>query len=147
MTPNGAISRHPGAEMNTDEGLTGVRGALHTPCKPAPSPQPRPRRTVLWHGFGRLTKRRGQRSRGSGDEQPERRMSIYSTVIHVRGTLLATKSGVYLPPGPVLIALRGDWPPQSDTPEKQGSIEVTIRCCCCFVIISWPTSDHCVDCR
>ena len=51
----------------------------------------------------------------------------------MRGALLATKSGVYLPPGPVLIALRGDWPHKSDTPEEQGSIEVRRQSVAAFV--------------
>ena len=82
-----------------------------------------------------------------GDASGNGTVKIYESLAGgARGELLATKSGVFLPPGPVLIALRGDWPPQSDTPEKQGSIEVTIRCSC-FATSLWPTSDRCADCR
>ena len=73
-------------------------------------------------------------------------VKIYESTGGVRGALLATKSGVYLPPGPVLIALRGDWPPKSDTAEKQGSIEVTLLLLLGRHLVA-PTSDRCVDCR
>ena len=51
-------------------------------------------------------------------------ISIYESVGGKRGKLLATEEK-FLPPGPVLIALKGDtWPPVPDTPTTQGSIEV-----------------------
>jgi len=50
------------------------------------------------------------------------KIEIYENVNGKRGTLLASASR-FLPPGPVLIAIKGAWPPKSDTPTALGSIE------------------------
>ena len=56
------------------------------------------------------------------------KIEIYENVNGKRGTLLASASR-FLPPGPVLIAIKGAWPPKSDTPTALGSIEAIANSC------------------
>ena len=76
--------------------------------------------TKTWsqYKFGRFSDWAGHFDAANGNGQVE----IYENVGGKRGALLA-KATRFLPPGPVLIAIKGDWPPVSDTPTALGSIE------------------------
>ena len=76
--------------------------------------------TKTWsqYKFGRFSDWAGHFNATNGNGQIE----IYENVGGKRGSLLAQASR-FLPPGPVLITIKGDWPPTSDTPTALGSIE------------------------
>lgn len=76
--------------------------------------------TKTWsqYKFGRFSDWAGHFNATNGNGQIE----IYENVNGKRGSLLA-KATRFLPPGPVLIAIKGDWPPTSDSSNALGSIE------------------------
>lgn len=76
--------------------------------------------TKTWpqYKFGRFSPWAGHFNASNGKGLIE----IYENVGGTRGALLANATR-FMPPGPVLIAIKGEWPPVSDTPTALGSIE------------------------
>jgi hypothetical protein len=77
--------------------------------------------TKVWsqYKFGRFSDWAGHFDAPPGKGKIE----IYENVGGQRGSSPLATATRYLPPGPVLITIKGEWPPVSDTPTALGSIE------------------------
>lgn len=76
------------------------------------------KKTWSQYKFGRFSPWAGHFNASNGNGLVE----IYENVNGKRGALLANATR-FMPPGPVLITIKGTWPPVSDTPTALGSIE------------------------